>query len=80
MAGAGVAGKALEDKTNQTLHNSFTSSFGGNDWNVNIGTGTQTNQTDRSSSPLGSGVGSILNNPVLLLALCAAAYYLLKRK
>jgi len=79
MGATSVATAALDDKTNQTLNNSFTSAFDNSGWNVNVGAGaSQSTQTDRSSSAL--GLGSLLNNPVLLIALCAAAYYVLKRK
>jgi len=77
MGAASVAGKALDDKTNQTLNNTFSAGFD-NAWTVNIGSGSQSTQTDKSSSAL--GLGSVLNNPMVLLALCAVAYMVMSRK
>lgn len=79
MAAGSVAKAALDDQTNQTLNNSYSTGFDNSGWNVNVGAGaSQSTQTDRSSSAL--GLGALLGNPVILLALCAAAYYVLSRK
>lgn len=79
MAAGSVAKAALDDQTNQTLHNSFSTGFDNSGWNVNVGAGaSQSTQTDRSSSAL--GLGALLNNPVVLIALCVGAYYVLKRR
>jgi hypothetical protein len=79
MAAGSVAGKALDDKTNQTLNNSFSSAFDSSGWTVNTGDGaTQSASAPRTSSTL--GLGSLLGNPVILLALCAAAYYVLSKR
>lgn len=79
MAGASVATAALDDKTNQTLNNSYSASFDNSGWNVNVGAGaSQSTQTDRSSSAL--GLGKLLNDPIVLVVLCVAAYYVLKKR
>lgn len=79
MAGASVAGKALDDQTNQTLNNSFSAGFDNSGWNVNVGAGaTQSATTDRSSGLLAS-LGPMLQNPLVLMALAVGAYLYLKR-
>jgi len=79
MGATSVATKALDDKTNQTQNNTFSGGFDNSGFSVNIGDGaSQSTQATRTSSAL--DLNSILGNPVLLLALCAAAYYVLNRK
>lgn len=79
MAAGSVAKAALDDQTNQSLSNPFAANFDNSGWNVNVGAGaSQSTQTDRSSSAL--GLGSLLSNPVVLLGLCAVAYYVLKNR
>jgi hypothetical protein len=79
MGATSVATAALDDKTNQTLNNSYTAAFDNSGWNVNVGAGaSQSTQTDRSTSAL--GLSSLLQNPVVLIALAAVAFLYLKRR
>lgn len=78
MGATSVASAALEDKTNQTLNNSFSTGYDNSGWNVNVGAGSQTTQTDRSSSAL--GLSQLLNNPMVLIGLCVVLYMYTQKK
>ena len=78
MAGAGIAKAALDDQTNQTLSNSFGAGFDNSGWSVNTGSGTQSTTADRSSGLL-SGLGPMLQNPMVLVALAVVAFLYLKK-
>ena len=81
MALGSVAGKALDDQTNQTLNNSFGAGFDNSGWNVNTKSdgATQSTTSDRSSGLL-DGLAPMLQNPMVLLALAVGAYLYLKRR
>lgn len=72
---------ALDDKTNQTQTDSFTSAFDSSGWTVNVkGDGnSQTATSDKSSGLLGS-LGPLLRNPLVLVALAGLVYMAMQRK
>lgn len=79
MGATSVASAALEDKTNQTLNNSFSTVFDNSGWNVNVGAGaSQSTQTDRSSSAL--GLSRLMSNPMMLIGLCVVLYLYTQKK
>jgi|GEM_PF-4564675 hypothetical protein len=75
-AATDVAKSALDDKTNQTSETSFGSSYDGSGWVVNIGSGSASNSQSRSE--LGNLLG-MLNNPMVLAAICIGLYLYSKR-
>lgn len=78
MAAGSIATKALDDKTNMNTAQNFTSAFDSSGWNVNVGQGaSQSSTADRSSSVLGTS--QLLRNPLVLVALCLALYYVTKK-
>lgn len=78
MAGASVATKALE-KPSMTSGQNTSSVFDSSGWAVNVGTGaSQSTQSDRSSAILGTS--QLLRNPLVLVALCLAVYYVTRKK
>lgn len=75
-AAAGVATKALDDKTNQTSSTSSSFGYDGSGWVVNTGSGSATNSQSRSE--LGNLMG-MLSNPLVLGAICVGIYLWTKR-
>ncbi|WP_317205560.1 hypothetical protein [Janthinobacterium sp.] len=85
-AAASVASAALDDKTNQTQNSNFGgATFDNSGWNVNIGSGAANNTPVKTTtnSPIASGVGAALatlQNPMVMLAIAAVVYMVLRRK
>ena len=77
MAAGSVASKALEKGTMQAA-NAAGASYDNSGWSVNVGSGAQSNQTDRSMSAL--GLGALLKNPLVLVVLAMVAYTVIARK
>jgi hypothetical protein len=71
MGASSVATAALDDKTNQTLNNSFSSKYDNSGFVVNIGSGSATGAT---SSPLG-----ISQKNLMLIGLAVAFYFMRKK-
>jgi len=75
-AAASVAGAALKDGTQaQTTSNS--SGFDNSGWNINIGSGSVSNS--QSKGALG-GIGQLLQNPMVLLAIGVGLLLVIKAK
>ncbi len=79
-AGAALGSKALDDKTNQTLSNTFDSAFDASGWNVNIGQGAKQTSAYEKTGDSAFNLGALMSNPMVLIAVCALAYVYLKKR
>lgn len=80
MAAGSVATAALKDNTPMNNAVSFGASFDNSGWVVNTGQGATVSPSADKTTVAGPSLAALLRNPVVLIGLAVAAYYVLGRK